>query len=45
MSNIPITTFGTPNATFNGAPHTYDYIDYILHEFVWTGNYLNNLNA
>ncbi|MCX6823631.1 MAG: hypothetical protein NT085_00690, partial [candidate division SR1 bacterium] len=45
MSNIPVTTFGAPTATFNGAPHMYDYIDYILHEFVWTGNYLNNLNA
>lgn len=46
MSNIPIPMFSAPfSSTFNRAPHTYNYIDFLLHEYVWTGNYLNPLNA
>ena len=45
MSNVLVSMFGSPTTTFNGAPHAYTYIDYLLHEFVWTGVYLNNLNA
>ena len=43
MSDFPVSMFAnTPTATFNGTIHSFNYIDYLLPGFVWTG--LNNLN-
>ena len=44
MSNFP-SLFAAPTATFNNTLHPYSFIDYLLHNYVWTGNYINNLNA
>jgi len=43
VSTFPIPTLFTPTATFNGIPHTYNYINY-PQNFVWSGNYLSNIN-
>jgi len=42
MSNFPISTLATPAATFDGTSQSYNYINYLTHNFVWTG--LNTLN-
>ena len=44
ISTFPIPTLTTPTATFNGISYTYNYINY-PQDFVWSGNYLSNLNA
>ena len=44
ISTFPIPTLSTPTATFNSIPYIYNYINY-PQDFVWSGNYLSNLNA
>lgn len=44
ISTFPIPTLATPTARFNGVVYAYNYIQY-PQNFVWTGTYLDNLNA